>query len=185
MPPSTQLAAAFALGCAFGLAARLSRFCLLRGLRQAQGLDGDAARGSAPALQAFALALAVALLGTQALVWAGQLDWSLAPIVRTQFSVPGVLLTQIAAVRALARQGMDLAATRPVAVVGHSQGVLAVEAVATAGLTWMVWTANDPRAIQTCLDDGAWGITTDNTAQVRTWLEASGRSTAHGAGQRF
>ena len=58
------------------------------------------------------------------------------------------------------------------------------EAVATAGLTWMVWTANDPRAIQTCLDDGAWGITTDNTAQVRTWLEASGRSTAHGAGQR-
>ena len=48
-------------------------------------------------------------------------------------SVPGVLLTQIAAVRALARQGMDLAATRPVAVVGHSQGVLAVEAVATAG----------------------------------------------------
>ncbi|MDH1290749.1 YeeE/YedE family protein [Comamonas terrigena] len=92
MPPSTQLAAAFALGCAFGLAARLSRFCLLRGLRQAQGLDGDAARGSAPALQAFALALAVALLGTQALVWAGQLDWSLAPIVRTQFSVPGVLL---------------------------------------------------------------------------------------------
>ncbi len=48
-------------------------------------------------------------------------------------SVPGVLLTQIAAVRALARQGMDLAATPPVAVAGHSQGVLAVEAVAAAG----------------------------------------------------
>ncbi|MCV7080192.1 fatty acid synthase subunit beta domain-containing protein, partial [Mycolicibacterium insubricum] len=48
-------------------------------------------------------------------------------------SLPGVLLTQIAAVRALARQGMDLAATPPVAVVGHSQGVLAVESVATGG----------------------------------------------------
>ncbi|MGV0745892.1 fatty acid synthase subunit beta domain-containing protein [Mycolicibacterium sp. XJ870] len=48
-------------------------------------------------------------------------------------SVPGVLLTQMAAVRALARQGMDLAATPPVAVAGHSQGVLAVEALAAGG----------------------------------------------------
>ncbi|ETZ97661.1 hypothetical protein I545_6802 [Mycobacterium kansasii 662] len=37
-------------------------------------------------------------------------------------SVPGVLLTQIAAIRALARQGMDLVATPPVALAGHSQG---------------------------------------------------------------
>ncbi len=48
-------------------------------------------------------------------------------------SVPGVLLTQIAAVRALARQGMDLVATPPVAAAGHSQGVLGVEALAAAG----------------------------------------------------
>ena len=48
-------------------------------------------------------------------------------------SVPGVLLTQIAAIRALARQGMDLTATPPVAVAGHSQGVLAVEALRAGG----------------------------------------------------
>ncbi|OBI46309.1 type I polyketide synthase [Mycobacterium sp. E796] len=48
-------------------------------------------------------------------------------------SIPGVLLTQIAAARALARQGMDWTATPPVAVVGHSQGVLAVEAFNAAG----------------------------------------------------
>ncbi len=48
-------------------------------------------------------------------------------------SIPGVLLTQIAAVRALARQGMDLHATPPVAVAGHSQGVLAVEAMKAGG----------------------------------------------------
>ncbi|HEX7426677.1 MAG TPA: fatty acid synthase subunit beta domain-containing protein, partial [Mycobacterium sp.] len=48
-------------------------------------------------------------------------------------SVPGVLLTQLAAVRALSRQGMDLTATPPVAVAGHSQGVLAVEALAAKG----------------------------------------------------
>ncbi|QUR69872.1 type I polyketide synthase [Mycobacterium spongiae] len=48
-------------------------------------------------------------------------------------SVPGVLLTQIAARRALARQGMDLTATPPVALAGHSQGVLAVEALKAGG----------------------------------------------------
>lgn len=48
-------------------------------------------------------------------------------------SVPGVLLTQIAAVRALSRQGMDLTETPPVAVAGHSQGVLAGEALAAKG----------------------------------------------------
>ncbi len=48
-------------------------------------------------------------------------------------SVPGVLLTQIAATRALARQGMDLVATPPVAMAGHSQGVLAVEALKAGG----------------------------------------------------
>ncbi len=49
-------------------------------------------------------------------------------------SIPGVLLTQIAAGRALARQGMDWVATPPVAVAGHSQGVLAVEAFKAAGV---------------------------------------------------
>ena len=48
-------------------------------------------------------------------------------------SIPGVLLTQVAAVRALARQGMDWAAVPPVAVAGHSQGVLAVEALKAWG----------------------------------------------------
>ncbi|MGA9489123.1 MAG: fatty acid synthase subunit beta domain-containing protein [Mycobacterium sp.] len=48
-------------------------------------------------------------------------------------SLPGVLLTQIAAIRTLARQGMDLIKTPPVAVVGHSQGILAVEALKAAG----------------------------------------------------
>ncbi|NDJ90806.1 type I polyketide synthase [Mycolicibacter kumamotonensis] len=50
-------------------------------------------------------------------------------------SVPGVLLTQIAAVRALERQGLDLSAHPPVAVAGHSQGVLAVESLKADGAT--------------------------------------------------
>ena len=48
-------------------------------------------------------------------------------------SVPGVLLTQIAAIRAIRRQGLDLIGSPPVAMAGHSQGVLAVEALKAAG----------------------------------------------------
>ena len=48
-------------------------------------------------------------------------------------SLPGVLLSQIAAIRALTRQGLDFSAAPPVAAVGHSQGVLAVEALETGG----------------------------------------------------
>ena len=36
-------------------------------------------------------------------------------------SMPGILLTQLVAIRALTRQGMDLTATPPVAVAGHSR----------------------------------------------------------------
>ena len=49
-------------------------------------------------------------------------------------SMPGILLTQLAAIRALTRQGMDFAATPPVACAGHSQGVLAVESLKSHGV---------------------------------------------------
>ena len=88
----TLLWAGFLLGCAFGVAARLGRFCLLRGLRQALGQDNEVAPGQAPALQAFALALAVALLGSQALDLAGVIDLGQAQVARSQFSFLGVLL---------------------------------------------------------------------------------------------
>ncbi len=44
-------------------------------------------------------------------------------------SVPGIVLAQLAAIRSLRKQGLDVVATPPVAVLGHSQGVLAVEAL--------------------------------------------------------
>lgn len=54
-----------------------------------------------------------------------------------------------------------------------------------AGLLWMVWTANDPRAIDSCIRDGAWAITTDNTAEVRSWMRAAGIRTAVSVDTRF
>ena len=44
----TLLWAGFLLGCAFGVAARLGRFCLLRGLREAPALRAFAQERLAP-----------------------------------------------------------------------------------------------------------------------------------------
>ncbi|MCX5042880.1 DUF1729 domain-containing protein [Aldersonia sp. NBC_00410] len=48
-------------------------------------------------------------------------------------SLPGVFLTQIAALRSLKLQGLDPAANPPVAVIGHSQGLIGVAAVERQG----------------------------------------------------
>ena len=48
-------------------------------------------------------------------------------------SGPGILLTQMAAMRALKRQGLDLTGHPPVAIAGHSQGVTAVESLKAGG----------------------------------------------------
>ena len=48
-------------------------------------------------------------------------------------SGPGILLTQMAAQRALKRQGLDLDGHPPVAIAGHSQGVTAVESLKAGG----------------------------------------------------
>ncbi len=48
-------------------------------------------------------------------------------------SMPGILLTQLAAIRALTRQGMDFVSTPPVAYAGHSQGVVAIESLKSRG----------------------------------------------------
>ncbi|WP_280353564.1 type I polyketide synthase [Nocardia otitidiscaviarum] len=48
-------------------------------------------------------------------------------------SMPGVFLTQVAALRALRLQGLDIVAQAPVAYIGHSQGRLAATAAAAHG----------------------------------------------------
>ncbi|GGG25249.1 type I polyketide synthase [Rhodococcoides trifolii] len=58
---------------------------------------------------------------------------SAAALASAAVSMPGVLLAQLAALRALAVQGLDYTTTAPVAVIGHSQGLLAEAAVADAG----------------------------------------------------
>src|SRR5690242_17980422 len=46
-----------------------------------------------------------------------------------EVAIPGVFLTQVAAIRALKHYGLDPQRVAPVAMIGHSQGIVAVEAV--------------------------------------------------------
>ena len=72
-------------------------------------------------------------LGWVRAVAAGEDGPNPAQLTSAAVSVPGVLLTQLSAIRALTRQGLDLAGAPPVALAGHSQGVLAVAALAAGG----------------------------------------------------
>ena len=56
-----------------------------------------------------------------------------AQLTAAAISGPGILLTQIAAMRALTRQGLDLPSTPPIAMAGHSQGILACESLRANG----------------------------------------------------
>ncbi len=54
-------------------------------------------------------------------------------LVTAAISGPGILLAQMAAIRALTRQGLDLFDTPPVAMAGHSQGIIACESLRAKG----------------------------------------------------
>jgi len=54
-------------------------------------------------------------------------------LITAAISGPGILLSQMAAMRAVTRQGLDLAGTPPVAMAGHSQGIIACAALKANG----------------------------------------------------
>ncbi|WP_111510203.1 type I polyketide synthase [Mycobacterium kyogaense] len=58
---------------------------------------------------------------------------SVKDLTTAAISGPGILLTQMAAQRALKRQGLDLEGHPPVAIAGHSQGITAVESLKAHG----------------------------------------------------
>ncbi|MFD4292504.1 fatty acid synthase subunit beta domain-containing protein [Rhodococcus sp. NPDC058532] len=58
---------------------------------------------------------------------------SVEALTSASVSLPGVLLTQLAALRSLRMQGLDPAQIAPVAVIGHSQGQVAADSVADGG----------------------------------------------------
>ncbi len=78
-PVNAMIWGGFAVGILFGVASRWSGLCLLRGLR------GAWYEGDGRPIRTFALALAVALLGSQLLYSAGIVDLSQSIYARTSF----------------------------------------------------------------------------------------------------
>ncbi|MDO5619966.1 MAG: YeeE/YedE family protein [Paracoccus sp. (in: a-proteobacteria)] len=76
----TPVLAGLLLGVVFGAAARAGRFCLLRGMK------GLLSGGDLSPLRAFALALAVAIIGAQGLQMAGLTDLAESLPMRPRFS---------------------------------------------------------------------------------------------------
>ncbi|KUI01765.1 type I polyketide synthase [Mycobacterium sp. IS-3022] len=77
-------------------------------------------------------------IGFEPLQWVRALaaDEPLPPtkqLITAAISGPGILLTQMAAIRAAVHQGLDLYGAPPVAMAGHSQGVMACESLRSRG----------------------------------------------------
>ena len=122
---------------AFGGQGNSSWLAALEELVTLAGIESELSRIAAEAellLQPVADELVVVRpIGFAPLQWvralaAGEPVPTPAQLTSAAVSVPGVLLSQIAAIRALGRQGLDFSKAPPVALAGHSQGVLAVEA---------------------------------------------------------
>ena len=163
MPSLDLFWATFALGCVFGVAARAGNFCLLRGLRQTlvrpepSDWGEEQAHQGAPALQAFALALAVALVGTQVLAMLGEISLSQVLVVRPRFSPLGALTGGL-----MFGVGMALA---------HSCGARALVLLAGGNLRslWvLLWLAPVRQTLQGLLVIGPQGAT------MPGWLAALG-----------
>jgi uncharacterized membrane protein YedE/YeeE len=79
--PDISVFAGFAIGLAFGVVGLLSGFCLMSGLRDWSADDGRKIRS-------YAVALAVAIFGTQLLGWAGIVDVAKSLYLQPSFSAP-------------------------------------------------------------------------------------------------
>ena len=163
-PYRMTLWAGLAIGLAFGIVARGTAFCLLSGLR-GWWVTGERAR-----IRAFGLALAVAILASQALDLAGLVDLRASLYARTAFAPALILLGgALFAGVALLFIGVGIAlrewafALFPVIHLAVGLGMILGGPILSArerGRTW--YTLTDRRAV----------IATDNWPkgrQIRTW----------------
>lgn len=146
--------AGFALGLVFGGISQLSGFCLHRGLQELW------LRRRGVKLRSFALALAVAILGTQALAWSGQIEldrtfyaapvfsWLLVPVGGVLFGV-GMTLANGCGARSLVLLGQ-----------GNLRSLVVLGCLAVAGyatLTGVLAPGRQWLAELTPLAPGVWG----------------------------
>ena len=151
--PDLSALAGFAIGLAFGGLGLLTGFCLLSGLRDWWN-DNDGRK-----LRSFALALAVAIVGTQALAATGTVEIGKSLYLQPTFSAPlifvggllfglGMVLSNGCAARALVLLGKgNLRSFVVIALIGITAQMTLKGLLGPARLAFMQWTQVSPDAV--------------------------------------
>ena len=177
--PGIPVSAGFAIGLAFGVVGLLSGFCLMSSLRDWwTANDGRKVRS-------YALALAVAILGTQFIAGAGLVDIAKSIYLQPSFSAPlifaggllfgfGMVLSNGCASRALVLLGKgNLRSLVVIAIIGIAAQMTLKGLIAPARLGVLQATQTTPAAVSAPALLGAMGID-EFVARIAVTLIASG-----------
>lgn len=151
--PDISISAGFAIGLAFGVVGLLSGFCLLSSLRDWWTAD-DGRK-----IRSYAIALAVAILGTQLIAGAGLVDIGKSLYLQPSFSAPlmfaggllfglGMVLSNGCASRALVLLGKgNIRSLVVLVIIGVTAQMTLKGLIAPARLAVLQWTQLTPPAI--------------------------------------
>lgn len=177
--PDISVSAGFAIGLAFGVVGLLSGFCLLSSLRDWWTADdGRKIRG-------YAVALAVAILGTQFIAGAGIVDIGKSLYLQPSFSAPlmfaggllfglGMVLSNGCASRALVLLGKgNVRSLVVLVIIGVTAQMTLKGLIAPARLSILQWTQFTPSAISAPALLSSFGVN-DTVARIVVTLVAAG-----------
>lgn len=177
--PDIAIFAGFAIGLAFGAIGLVSGFCLMSSLRDWwTAHDGRKVRS-------YALAVAVAMLGTQLAAGAGIVDIARSIYLLPSFSAPlmfagglifgfGMVLSNGCASRALVLLGKgNLRSLVVIAILGIAAQMTLKGLIAPARLAILQWTQTSPRIVSVPALLSGFGLA-ENAARIAVTLIVSG-----------
>ncbi len=177
--PAIPVSAGFAIGLVFGVVGLLSGFCLMSSLRD-WWTANDGRR-----IRSYAVALAVALIGTQLVAGMGLVDIAKSLYLQPSFSAPvmfaggllfgfGMVLSNGCASRALVLLGKgNLRSLVVIAIIGIAAQMTLKGLLAPARLAIMQWTQISPAAVSAPELLSTMGLD-ESVARIATTLIASG-----------
>jgi uncharacterized membrane protein YedE/YeeE len=177
--PGISVSAGFAIGLTFGAVGLLSGFCLLSSLREWWTAD-DGRK-----LRSYAVALAVAIVGTQFIAGAGIVDIGKSIYLQPSFSAPlmfvggllfglGMVLSNGCASRAVVLLGKgNIRSLVVIVIIGVTAQMTLKGLIAPARLGILQWTQFTPSAISAPALLASYGLT-ENIARAVVALIASG-----------
>lgn len=177
--PDLSILAGFAIGLSFGVVGLLSGFCLLSSLRDWWTAD-DSRK-----IRSYAIALAVAILGTQIVAGAGIVDIGKSLYLQPSFSAPllfaggllfglGMVLSNGCASRALVLLGKgNVRSLVVLVIIGVTAQMTLKGLLAPARLAILQWTQITPNTVSAPALLSAFGVN-EGAARIAVALIASG-----------